>query len=122
MTPDIDVIKETLWLKARAVEGYDPDIFRKDACGAWIRKDMFGQPDNMFGWGIDFIFPKVLGGTPVESNLRALNCRNLASKGNDYPSYNAVLIADGNRNVSTDIYVTINSKLRQILKTIYENA
>lgn len=118
----IDEIKIMAWSKARAIEGYDSDMFRKDACGAWIRRDMFGQTDNMFGWGIDLIFPKILGGTTIEINVRALNCRNLESKGNDYPSYKVVLIADGNKNVSTDKYLTINNKLRQILKTIYKNA
>lgn len=118
----IEEIKIVAWRKARVIEGYDPDIFRKDACGAWIRKDMFRQPNNMYGWDVDLIFPKVLGGSTAECNLRALNCKNLESKGNDYPSYNAVLTADGNKNVSADIYVTVNKKIRQILKTIFKNA
>lgn len=45
------------WEKARIVEGFDADIIRKDACGAWIQKDMYSQPDSMYGGGVDLILP-----------------------------------------------------------------
>ena len=31
-----------VWEKASSVAGYDPDIWRKDFAGAWIRKDSYG--------------------------------------------------------------------------------
>jgi hypothetical protein len=112
----------TAWEKARSVEGFDADIFRKDACGAWIQKDMYSQPESMYGWGIDLIFPQTLGGTVTEENIRALNYRNIKSKGKDYPSYKAVYTAEGLENKETELYLTVNKKVRANLKKIYEHA
>ena len=110
------------WEKARAVEGFDAAIIRKDACGAWIQKDMYSQSGSMYGWGIDLILPNVLGGDKAKENIRALNYRNLMSKGNDYPSYKAVYTAEGLENKETEMYLTVNKKVRSNLKKIYENA
>lgn len=110
------------WEKARVVEGFDADIIRKDACGAWIQKDMYSQPGSMYGWGVDLILPRALGGDPARENLRALNCRNLVSKGNDYPSYKAVYTAEGLENKETELYLTVNKKVRTNLKKLYEHA
>lgn len=35
-----------VWEKASSVAGYDPDIWRKDFAGAWIRKDSYGLHTN----------------------------------------------------------------------------
>ena len=32
-----------VWEKAKTVEGRNPDIWRQDFAGAWIRKDSYGQ-------------------------------------------------------------------------------
>lgn len=113
---------EQAWGKARIVDGFDADIFRKDACGAWIQKDMFSQQGSMYGWGIDLILPTYMGGTFVIENIRALNYRNLVSKGKDYPSYKAVYTSDGLENKETELYLTINQKVRNKLKKIFSNA
>lgn len=110
------------WEKARVVEGFDADIIRKDACGAWIQKDMYSQPGSMYGWGVDLIFPQALGGDATNENIRALNCRNLVSKGRDYPSYKAVYTAEGLENKETELYLTVNQKIRINLKKLYEHA
>lgn len=110
------------WEKARIVEGFDADIIRKDACGAWIQKDMYSQPDSMYGWGVDLILPSSLGGDTAKENIRALNYRNLVSKGNDYPSYKAVYTAEGLENKETELYLTVNKKVRTNLKKLYEHA
>lgn len=124
MTKDVitlDIIAAA-WEKARIINGFDADIIRKDACGAWIQKDMYSQPGSMYGWGVDLIFPKVLGGNMVKENIRALNYRNLVSKGKDYPSYKAVFTAEGLENKETEMYLTVNKKVRTNLKKIYEHA
>lgn len=113
---------EKAWEKARMVDGFDPNMFRQDACGAWIQKDMFSQPGSMFGWGVDMILPLSMGGSPIEENIRALNYRNLMSKGNDYPSYKAVYTADGLENKETELYLTVNQKTRSKLKKFFEHA
>lgn len=115
-------VRDVAWEKAKKVKGYDASLFRKDACGAWIRKDLFGDTANMYGWGVDLVFPRVRGGKPVGENVRALNSRNLASKGRDYPSYKAVVTAEGTDNVVTEQYLTVNAKVRQTLKTIFPDA
>lgn len=124
MTKDIKTLEiiAAAWEKARVVEGFDADIIRKDACGAWIQKDMYSQPGSMYGWGVDLILPKVLGGDMAKENIRALNCRNLVSKGNDYPSYKAAYTADGLENKDTELYLTVNKKVRLNLKKKYEHA
>ena len=113
---------EKAWEKARVVDGFDPNIFRQDACGAWIQKEMFSQSGSMFGWGVDLIFPLSMGGSPIEDNIRALNYRNLVSKGNDYPSYKAVYTADGLENKETELYLTVNKITRIKLKNFFKNA
>ena len=42
-----------VWQKAQIVEGLDPSMYRKDACGAWMVWDKYGVQDNMYGWEID---------------------------------------------------------------------
>ena len=113
---------EMAWQKARIIEGFDPDLFRQDACGAWIRKDLYGDIENMFGWGVDYIYPKSLGGTLIPENIRALNYHNIISKGNDYPSYKAVFTSEGTKNNMTELYLTVNDIIRKQLKKIYPDA
>lgn len=113
---------DAAWEKARVVEGFDADIIRKDACGAWIQKDMYSQAGSMYGWGVDLILPKVLGGNTDKDNIRALNYRNLVSKGKDYPSYKAVYTAEGLENKETEMFLTVNKKVRTNLKQKYEHA
>ena len=110
------------WNAAQEVDGYDKKLIRKDACGAWIQKDMYSQTGSMYGWGIDLILPNVLGGDKDKENIRALNYRNLVSKGNDYPSYKAVYTAEGLENKEAEMYLTVNKKVRSNLKKKYENA
>lgn len=61
-----------LWNKASKIDGLNPLIYRKDACGALIMRDKFGM-ENPFGWVIDHIFPVDLGGDNHFDNLRPLH-------------------------------------------------
>lgn len=122
MNEDKKEFIELAWAKGRKIEGYDSDLFRKDACGAWMRKDLYGEIHNMYGWGIDYIFPKVMGGTLVADNIRALNYHNIISKGRDYPSYKAVYTSEGVQNIETEMYLAVNIKIRERLKKIYPDA
>ena len=38
-----------VWKKAKVEPGFDENMFRKDACGAWIVWDKYGGQDNMYG-------------------------------------------------------------------------
>ena len=114
-----DDMKRRVWEKARAVEGYDDTRYRKDACGAWIMWDKYGL-SHAFGWEIDHIYPTERGGTDILENLRPLQHQNNASKADDYPSYTAVVTAEGEHNIEKKRNLTVNAKTRDLLGRIYD--
>lgn len=118
MTFSEDIIKR-VWDKASKVEGFDPDMFRKDPCGAWIIFNKYGLRDNNYGWEIDHVYPKALGGDDDFRNLRAMHWRNNDSKSDDYPSYIARVTSEENRNVDCYNSHTINAALRAFIKEKY---
>ena len=97
---------EEAWLRATIIEGNDPNVFRKDPCGAWIRHDCYGT-ETEYGWNIDHIIPKTLfdnnGYDKVAQNRRAMHWKNNASKSNDFPQYKSVVTSNGNTNVQEEI-------------------
>ena len=51
-----EATKKKVWEKAKVVDGVDKDKKRKDACGAWIEWDNYGDTTkNGSGWEIDHI-------------------------------------------------------------------
>lgn len=118
---------DSVWNKAKTVDGFDPKLFRKDACGAWIVKDKYGVSDNIFGWEIDHIVPKSLLEDNLfteeeidwEENLRALQHQNNASKGDDYPAYTSVVTSEGSKNILRERVLVVNKKRQQTLKEKY---
>lgn len=113
MTKDLETIA---WEKARKIEGYDSDLFRKDACGAWIKKTEYGNRENAYGWEVDHIYPKSKGGGDEADNIRALQHENNASKSDDYPSYTAAVTSEGVKNIYKSRNLTVNPKIRAKLK------
>lgn len=121
-------LKLSVWEKGQIVDGFNPDMYRKDPCGAWIAWDKYGAQDNFFGWEIDHIFPK----SKLEEmgfsisliddlrNLRPMQHENNASKSIDYPSYMAVVTSDGNKNIYKDTPLTVNEETRTILAQLYK--
>lgn len=99
-------IINSVWEKGEIVSGYDQDMYRKDACGAWIKKSQYGDRTAAFGWEIDHIYPQAKLEelkVPQEeindmSNLRPLHWLNNSSKGTDYPEYHARITSDENHN------------------------
>ena len=112
-------IVQHVWDKARIVEGYDPNIVRKDSCGAWIMKSEYGNCDNDFGWEIDHVFPRALGGDDCLVNLRPMQWENNRAKGDDYPTYNVAVQSENNANIHLSSQYSINKKLQDRLKEIY---
>lgn len=109
-------LKRKVWEKGRIVNNYNPQMFRKDACGAWIMWDKYGDRDSIYGWEIDHILPQNLGGPDILVNLRPLQYQNNISKGIDYPSYTAVVTAEGNKNVEVIRHLVVNEDVRRSLK------
>ena len=108
-----------VWREGFVEEGYDSDLFRKDAAGAWISRSEYGNRESKFGWEIDHIYPTALGGDSSEENLRPMQWENNLSKGDNYPDYIAVVSADGNQNISQKSSRTINQKVQERLKILY---
>ena len=113
-----DIIDQ-VWKKAQTVPNYDPTLFRKDAAGAWISYNGYGDRNNAYGWEIEHVFPESKGGDDKIENLRAMQWENNVSKGDDYPVYRACVIAEGNRNIKKESQRTINSNLRETLSHLY---
>lgn len=111
---------EQIWQTARIVEGMDARMVRKDPCGAWIVRDKFGMADNEYGWEVDHIYPRALGGDDNPQNLRAMNCANNRSKGDSYPSYIVAMTADGQVNVHVRRVLKVNKVKRETLEAIYK--
>lgn len=120
-------IKKQVWEKGRVVSNYNPDKYRKDACGAWIAWDKYGDEHSPYGWQIDHIYPEAklkLRRVNQESiddirNLRPMHWRNNASKGADYPTYHSVVKAVGNHNEDVDDTFEVNAGTQNILRNLY---
>lgn len=115
------------WNRATIVDGYDKNRFRKDACGAWIIWDKYGDTDSLYGWVIDHVVPQSLlreKGFSQEMidhpvNLRALQHENNTSKSDDYPSYTAVVTSEGSENIKEWSSLQVNEKKQKALKELY---
>lgn len=119
--------KKKVWEKASIEDGYNPDMYRKDPCGAWIIYDKYGVTDNDYGWQIDHIYPVTKLsqiGIPVEKidniiNLRPMHHKNNNSKSDDYPSYIARYTSDGNKNIEIEKSFVVNKAKQEELSKFY---
>ena len=68
-----DETVQQVWDKGRAVHDREPEVWRKDACGAWIRREHYGREHSEYGWKI----ANISSGTPGEvDNLRPFHLQN----------------------------------------------
>jgi hypothetical protein len=120
-------LKREVWEKAQSVKGLNPDMYRKDPCGAWIVWDKYGVQDSIYGWEIDHIYPQSKlqeRGFSVEQiddlrNLRPMQHSNNESKGDDYPSYMYAVTSEGKKNKYYDGPLTVNEATRNVLAQLY---
>lgn len=110
---------QQVWEKGQIVTGFDSAIARKDACGAWMLRYNYADENSIYGWEIDHVFPKNLGGNDNIENLRPMQWNNNRAKGNDYPSYSTKVKAIGNENRFVDGQYTVNAELQEKLSTLY---
>lgn len=114
-----DEIIDSIWQSARKADGMDANMVRKDPCGAWIVRDKFGASDNEYGWEIDHIYPRSLGGDDNTENLRAMHCANARSKGDNYPSYIVAVTSEGDKNIPVRKVLKVNKAKREALEALY---
>ncbi|TGL21711.1 HNH endonuclease [Leptospira yanagawae] len=88
-----DEIQE-VWEKGEKVAGTDSNLFRKDACSAWMNRKEYGNRKSVEGWEIDHINPK---GSDELSNLRPLQWQNNNDKSDGKLKCN--VLSNGNQNV-----------------------
>lgn len=89
---------QDIWEMAETVDGYNPNVWRQDFAGAWIRRDYYGTC-NVFGWEIDHKKPRALGGGDSSDNLWPLHWSNNRAKGDSYPEFITSVSSDGNKNI-----------------------
>ena len=82
----IEIIN-ALWEKAETINGRDANVYRKDQCGALIKRDLYYKdtiPLSM-AWQVNYIKPEEKGGKKKLQNLQALQWENnLNKKDNEY--------------------------------------
>ena len=77
---------EAVWQKAQVYPGYNPRVYRKDRCGAWMKRSAYGTTGD-YGWEIDHMRPVSRRGSDELDNLQPLHWRNNRGKGEDYPQW-----------------------------------
>lgn len=118
---------QKVWDKGTIVPNYDSSKYRKDACGAWIVRDKFGDTHSPYGWQIDHIYPEAklklrrLDQESIDNikNMRPMHWRNNASKGADYPTYHSVMKAVDNHNEEIDDIFEVNANIQATLRDLY---
>ncbi|MBS1515222.1 MAG: HNH endonuclease [Bacteroidetes bacterium] len=110
---------QQVWNKGKIDADNDKNIFRKDCCDAWIKRDEYGTQEK-YGWEIDHVYPEAKGGTDDEINLRPMHWENNRSKSDDFPDYTSSITSDGNKNIDKQLSKTINDALLEKLKAKYK--
>lgn len=78
-------VKLVVWKKGQIIPNYDPSIWRRDMCGFAMRYSDHGNTQSEFGWEIDHVRPRALGGQTSFVNLQPLYWKNNRTKGDTYP-------------------------------------
>lgn len=86
---------QKVWEKGQKVTGNDPNLWRKDECGAWMNRKEYGNRKSVEGWEIDHINPK---GPDELSNLRPLQWENNNDKSDGRLKCN--IVSSGTKNVN----------------------
>jgi len=79
--------EQRVWEKGQIIPGEDANTWRKDVCGAKMKRTDYGNVNSIYGWEIDHIKPKSKGGTDHMDNLQPLQWENNRDKADNYPTW-----------------------------------
>ena len=83
----LEDLKRACWARTSPVSGTQANgwEFRKDCLGNLVRYGDFGNRHSPFGWELDFIVSRTLGGSTDPSNLQALHWKATAARSDHAP-------------------------------------
>ena len=82
----LEDLKRACWARTSPVSGHlNSWDFRKDCLGNVVRYADFGNRHSPFGWELDFIVARALGGSDDPKNLQALHWKATAARSNAVP-------------------------------------
>lgn len=82
----VEDLKRAAWARTSPVAGQlNSWEFRKDCLGNLVRYQDYGKRTSPFGWELDFIKPRHLGGDTNSENLQALHWKANAAKSDQIP-------------------------------------
>ena len=121
---------DKIWEKASfSGDKNEQNGFRKDMCGAWIKKDKYGEEGN-YGWDVDHIYPESKARKDGISeklyndlkNLQPLHHKNNGpeGKGDDYPSFNSKINSSSTNNVEKRQKFTIPISKQNELEELFK--
>ncbi len=76
-----ETVVQSVWQKGAIVPSYDPSVYRKDQCGAWMQRTQYGNRNSPYGWEVHHITAISRGGSDGVSNLQPLQWRNNLATG-----------------------------------------
>jgi hypothetical protein len=83
----LEDLKRAAWSRTSPVGGHtNAWEFRKDRLGNMVRWADYGNRKSPFGWELDFIEPKAVGGSTEPDNLQALHWRATAARSTSIPA------------------------------------
>ena len=78
----LEDLKRTCWARTSPVSGQSNGWeFRRDVLGNLVRYADFGNRHSPFGWELELIVPRRLGGSDDPGNLQALHWKSTAARG-----------------------------------------
>ncbi len=82
----LEDLKRAAWSRTSPVPG-QPHAweFRKDCLGNLVRYADFGNRHSPFGWELDFIVSRALGGSSAAENLQVLHWKATAARNESLP-------------------------------------
>jgi hypothetical protein len=80
----LEDLKRAAWARTNPVSGHSAQLssweFRKDSLGNLVRYADFGNRHSPFGWELDYILSRALGGSTDPDNLQALHWKANAAR------------------------------------------